>query len=155
MEIRDGKPIKILYADDDKDDRELFQQALKDAHTDAKLTTVEDGDKLMKYLAQVDGQHPDIIFLDINMPCKNGKECLKEIRSKKELDEVPIVMFSTSSYKEDIDETFANGANLYVSKPVFFGDEIKILKKIFSLDWQEDLLKPDKKRFVIYTPSTK
>jgi len=120
MEIRDGKPIKILYADDDKDDRELFQQALKDAHTDAKLTTVEDGDKLMKYLAQVDGQHPDIIFLDINMPCKNGKECLKEIRSKKELDEVPIVMFSTSSYKEDIDETFANGANLYVSKPVFF-----------------------------------
>jgi CheY-like chemotaxis protein len=133
METSDGKPIKILYADDDEDDRVLFQQALKEAHTVAELTTVADGDKLMKYLAQGDGQHPDIIFLDINMPFKNGKECLQEIRSNPKLSEVPVVMFSTSAHKEDIEETYSNGANLYVSKPVFYQDEIKILKKYFLL----------------------
>jgi CheY-like chemotaxis protein len=150
MVTRDGDPIKILLADDDDDDRELFEDALKEANPSTQLKTVEDGDKLMKYLASVDGVHPDIIFLDINMPCKDGKECLKEIRSNKELDKVPVIMFSTSNFEKDVDETFKNGANLYVSKPVFFQDQVKILKKIFSLNWQENLLKPDKIRFVLH-----
>ncbi|MFI5219995.1 MAG: response regulator [Bacteroidia bacterium] len=153
MVTRDGDQIKILYADDDADDREFFQDALEEAHTNAKLTTVEDGDKLMKYLAEVDGQHPDIIFLDINMPRKTGKQCLKEIRNDNLLAHIPVIMFSTSAYKEDIEETFANGANLYVSKPVFFNDEVEILKKIFALHWQKELLKIDKKRFVLHTPT--
>jgi hypothetical protein len=59
-------------------------------------------------------------------------------------------MFSTSNYDTDIEETFANGANLYVSKPTFFNDEVKILEKIFALHWQEDLLKTDKERFVLH-----
>jgi CheY-like chemotaxis protein len=84
------------------------------------------------------------------MPCKDGRQCLKEIRSNKALDKVPVVMFSTSNHEKDIEETFKNGANLYVSKPAFFKDQVKILQKIFSLKWQEDLLKPDKKRFVLY-----
>ena len=153
MTTRNGDPIKILYADDDDDDRSLFQEALKETNSGAKLTTVEDGEKLMNYLASVDGNHPDIIFLDINMPCKDGKICLKEIRAIEELNKVPIIMFSTSSYTEDIDETFTNGANLYVSKPVFFNDQVKILEKIFALRWQDELLKPDKKRFVLHTPN--
>ncbi len=153
MVTRDGDQIKILYADDDADDREFFQDALEEAHTNAKLTTVEDGDKLMKYLAEVDGQHPDIIFLDINMPRKTGKQCLKEIRNDNLLAHIPVIMFSTSAYKEDIEETFANGANLYVSKPVFFNDEVEILKKIFALHWQKEHLKIDKKRFVLHTPT--
>jgi CheY-like chemotaxis protein len=150
MVTRGGEPIKILLADDDEDDRFLFGEALKDVNPCTSLKTVNDGDKLMKYLGSVDGVHPDIIFLDINMPCKTGKECLKEIRSNKELDDVPVVMFSTSNHEKDIDETFKNGANLYVAKPVFFNDEVNILRKIFSLNWQEDLLKPDKKRFVLH-----
>jgi CheY-like chemotaxis protein len=153
MTTEDNKLIKILYADDDADDREFFQDALDEAKTNAELTTVEDGEKLMNHLAQCNGQHPDIIFLDINMPRKDGKRCLKEIRGNNKLKQIPVIMFSTSAYVEDIEETFANGANLYVSKPVFFADEVKILKKIFSLDWQEELLKPDKKRFVFYIHS--
>jgi CheY-like chemotaxis protein len=150
MVTKDGEPIKILLADDDDDDRVLFQDALNDVNPRTQLKTVEDGEKLMKYLASVDGVHPDIIFLDINMPCKDGKQCLKEIRSNKELDKVPVIMFSTSNYEKDVEETFKNGANLYVSKPSFFKDEVKVLQKIFSLNWQEDLLKPDKKRFVLH-----
>jgi CheY-like chemotaxis protein len=155
MSAREGDPIKILLAEDDEDDREFFKDALKEANPATKLKTLENGEQLMKYLTSVDGVHPDIIFLDINMPCKNGKQCLKEIRSNKKLDDVPVIMFSTSSYKEDIDETFKNGANLYVSKPVFFKDEVKILKKIFALNWQEELLKRDKKRFVLYAATIK
>lgn len=151
MAIIGDRLIKILYADDDVDDLELFREALKVAHSNANLQTAEDGEELMKYLEQYNYLLPDIIFLDINMPCKNGKECLEEIRSNPKFSKIPVVMFSTSSYNEDIEETFEKGANLYVSKPLFYEDEIKILDKIFSLDWTEELLKPDKKRFVIYT----
>jgi CheY-like chemotaxis protein len=150
MVTREGEPVKILLADDDEDDRFLFSEALKDVNPCTSLKTVNDGERLMKYLASVDGERPDIIFLDINMPCKDGKECLKEIRSNKELDDVPVIMFSTSNHDKDVDETFKNGANLYVAKPVFFNEQVKILKNIFSLNWQEDLLKPDMKRFVLH-----
>jgi CheY-like chemotaxis protein len=150
MVTKEGDPIKVFLAEDDDDDIFLFAEALKDAHPNATLKTVEDGEKLMKYLATIDGNHPDIIFLDINMPCKDGRECLKAIRSNKELDEVPVIMFSTSNFEKDIDETFKNGASLYVSKPAFFKDEVTILKKIFSLNWQKDLLKPNKERFVVH-----
>ena len=150
METSEGNPIKILYADDDVDDREFFQAALTEAKSDAELTTVEDGDKLMKYLATV-GDHPDIIFLDINMPRKDGKTCLKEIREIEELKKVPIIMFSTSSHPTDIAETFKNGANLYISKSNFYNGQVKIPKKIFALNWQEELLKQDKNRFILHT----
>jgi len=142
-------PIRILLAEDDPDDRQFFQEALTEAQISSKLTTVEDGLQLTKYLAEADGQTPDIIFLDINMPYKNGKECLKEIRSNSSFKHVPVIMFSTSSYKTDIEETFANGANMYVSKPVFFDDVVTILKQIFSLNWKEELLHADQKRFLM------
>jgi CheY-like chemotaxis protein len=144
-----SEPVKILLAEDDPDDQYLFQQALNEAEATATLETVEDGKKLMKYLAQVDGQNPDIIFLDINMPFKDGKQCLKEIRANKKLDAVPVVIFSTSSYENDIEETFANGANLYIAKPSFFYDVVKIFQKIFSHNWKENLLKHDKNNFVL------
>ena len=142
-------PIRILFADDDIDDRDFFQYALKKASDNTTLTTVEDGEKLINYLVSIDGKHPDLIFLDINMPCKNGKQCLKEIRMMEELKDVPVIMFSTSTHPEDIEETFANGANLYVPKPISIQDEVKIITNILSLYQQKQLLKPDKKRFVI------
>jgi CheY-like chemotaxis protein len=155
MVTRDGLPIKILYADDDPDDHVFFREALKETKSDAELKIVNNGHELMEYLAQADGQLPDVIFLDIKMPRKNGKECLKEIRSNNLFNHIPVIMFSTSAHEKDIEESFKNGANLYVSKPVFFNDEVRILKKIFSLSWQEDLLKPDRKRFVLYSATLK
>lgn len=153
MTAKKNQPIRVLLAEDDADDCELFQDALAAADINALLITFNDGEKLMKHLANAVGEHTDIIFLDISMPCKNGKECVKEIRMNHKLKHVPIVMFSNSSYEEDIEETFLNGANLYITKPVFFHDEVKILKQIFAFDWQKELLKPDKKRFILYAPN--
>ena len=149
MAPQKSEPIHILLAEDDPDDRQFFQEALAEAQISSTLTSVEDGLQLMKYLEEPDGQRPDIIFLDINMPYKDGKECLKEIRRNQKFKDVPVVMFSTSSYKTDIEETFANGANMYVSKPVFFEDVVNILKQIFSLNWQKELLIRDRKRFLM------
>lgn len=149
METKEGQPIKVLLADDDPDDRELFQIALSETDSKAKLTAVEDGDKLMQYLSEVDGHPPDIIFLDINMPCKNGKQCLREIRSNKMLKHIPVIMFSTSYYKADVEETFADGANRYVTKPVLIKDLVRVLQRIFSSGSKEEFLKPNKNNFVI------
>ena len=67
------------------------------------------------------------------------------------MDDTPVIMFSTSAYKEHIEETFAHGANLYISKPVFFKDEVVILKKIFVRNWKQDLIRRDKATFILFT----
>src|SRR5882724_9169887 len=110
--------IVILLADDDADDRSIFLQAVNEAEIQVQLTVVEDGRQLTDFLsAVVEPPPPDIIFLDINMPFKNGKECLREIRQKKKFDPVIVAMYSTSSQRKDIDETFSFGANAYIIKP--------------------------------------
>lgn len=144
------RPLHILLADDDADDRLFFEEALTEIPISSRLTTFEDGQKLMDFLSEK--QHPvppDLIFLDINMPCKNGKVCLKEIRSNRKFEDVPIIMFSTSSRQRDIDEAYSDGANLYISKSIFFEDDVNILKRLFAINWNEYQPKPGKKRFVL------
>lgn len=149
METFIGKSIKIIYVDDDSDDREFFQDALAETKPLAQLITLEDGAKLMHYLAEQHGSPPDIIFLDINMPFKNGKECLVEIRGNPKLKEVAVIMFSTSTHHQDIEETFKNGANLYILKSIFINYQVKILKEIFTYDWKRALFNLDIKKFVL------
>lgn len=94
-------PLNILLADDDKDDRFLFQKALKALPVITNLTTVYNGVQLMKYLSENSEHLPDVLFLDINMPCKNGFECLLEKKEFGMLKDLPVVMFSTS-YPRDL-----------------------------------------------------
>jgi DNA-binding NarL/FixJ family response regulator len=82
------------------------------------------------------------------MPCKTGDVCLKEIRAKERFRNVPVVMFSTSSHLPDINDSYENGANMYVSKSVFFEDDVSILKEIISTDWNAYIPKPPKNNFV-------
>ena len=143
------RPLEIFLADDDADDRSLFEEAVLETKSLVKLTTVESGSQLMELLSEInEPPPPDLIFLDINMPGKTGKVCLREIRSNRKFDRVPIIMFSTSSFHYDIDETYKNGANLYVCKSVFFEDEINALQKLFSLNWQAYLVSPSKEKFI-------
>ena len=108
-------PSRILLADDDADDRELFEEALSDIQPNATLTTAQDGEELMFILQNY--HKPDLLFLDLNMPRKNGKECLLEITNNPALKQIPIVIFSTSVNPLDIEETFSLGALLFMRKP--------------------------------------
>jgi CheY-like chemotaxis protein len=144
-----SNPSKIVLADDDADDRHLFEEALSETNPDADLTTVKNGKELMEHLDNEQAPNPDMIFLDINMPVKNGTECLDEIRSKKELSQVPVVMLSTSDAPKDVKDSYDKGANLFVKKPSYFSHLIVILKKIFSLQWKEFFPKPKKEKFIL------
>ena len=118
--------INILLADDDIDDRSFFKQALKEVSISNHLTTVNDGEHLMKYLADNSEQLPNVLFLDLNMPRKNGFECIVEIRENEKLKDLSIVIFSTS-YPQDkvyelgmISNLFNLGARVYIRKPTDF-----------------------------------
>lgn len=128
------KIYKVLLADDDPDDRDLFVEAINEYNVD--VDSVWNGVQLMKKLDRNENL-PDFIFLDLNMPEKGGKECLQEIRGHEKLKDIPVIIYSTSSSKKDIDETFELGANLYITKPSSFSELRKTVKEIMSLDWAQ------------------
>ncbi len=136
----DTKELNILLADDDADDCSFFQQALKELPIASKLVTVNDGDQLMKYLAENTEHLPHVLFLDINMPRKSGMECLSEIRQNEKLKNLPVVMFSTSNSWDTINLLFKSGANVYIHKPNDFAQLKQVIhhalpiaaEKIFS-----------------------
>jgi len=127
------KPLKILLADDDEADRLLFEEAFDELKANTTVMTVADGVELMEYLIGTEQEKlPHILFLDINMPKKNGLECLKEIRGNKKFKEVSVAIYSTSSSEIDMEESFLNGANVYIHKPNDFQKLKKILEKSIS-----------------------
>lgn len=128
------KNLRILLADDDPDDRELFAEAIE-SH-DTEVDSVPNGIQLMENLSQNDAL-PDLVFIDLNMPEKSGKECLSEIRNHERLKDIPVIIYSTSSSRKDIDDTFELGANLYITKPNSFSELKKALRKILQIDWSE------------------
>lgn len=129
-------PIKILLADDDRDDREMFAEAVAEVDASVQITCVEDGILLLDFLKQ-EKRIPHLIFLDLNMPHKNGKECLDEIRGCARFDDVPVVIYSTSSSPKDIEDTFSKGANLYIRKPSSYKELKMLAKTILLVDWGE------------------
>ena len=138
--------LHVLLADDDAEDRNLFSAILKRTNIPAGLTEFKNAMDLLKYLENPENTIPDFIFLDINMPVMNGKECLREIRKKPLHRYVPVIICSTTNYKQDIDETFADGANLFVPKNTLSGD---IFEKIFSFIWQQNIFNRDPSNFVL------
>jgi CheY-like chemotaxis protein len=125
-------PLRILLADDDEVDRMLFKDAFKELKIKSIVHTVNNGTQLMDFLAKNDADLPHLIFLDLNMPCKNGLECLKEIRSNEKFKKIPIAIYSTSASENDIKETFRNLANVYIKKPGDFSILKQLLAKVVS-----------------------
>jgi CheY-like chemotaxis protein len=111
------KKLKILLADDDSDDCLFFRKALEELLLPAHLTIVPDGEQLMNYLSENSENLPDILFLDISMPRKNGLDCLSEIKQNKKLKDLPVVILSTSNSKDTISMVFEIGAHVYIHKP--------------------------------------
>ena len=120
------RPKHILLAEDDADDRELFLEAIALVDPSIRLATVENGEQLMDRLRDP-ALIPDCIFLDLNMPKKNGKECLFEIRQDNRTKEVPVIIYTTSLNARDIDETYSRGASRFIRKPNTFGELISLL----------------------------
>ena len=125
------KPTNILLAEDDADDRELFLEAMFLVDPKIRVATVENGEKLMTHLKESD-IYPDCIFLDLNMPKKNGKECLVEIRTDEKTQKIPVVIYTTSFNRTDIDETFMRGATCFIRKPNSFKELTSLLAKYIA-----------------------
>ncbi|MCM0667079.1 response regulator [Flavobacterium tyrosinilyticum] len=141
-DLNEKEPVKIILAEDDKDDQELFIDALDEAEVHSEVTTVENGQQLLDVLKDKSQPDPDIIFIDINMPVKGGKKALEEIKGDKHLKDIPAVMLSTWSHPEDVEDAFDKGADLYVQKPNSFDGFVLLLKKVFFLHWTKALLRP-------------
>ena len=129
-------PIKILLADDDEDDRMFFEDAISALSIKTTLTMVPDGKEMMDVLLKKDSILPDIIFLDLNMPGKSGHEYLTLIRGTSRLKNISIAVYSTSSADKDIEDSFVNGANIYINKPNNFNDLKNVLKKVLCTNFQ-------------------
>jgi CheY-like chemotaxis protein len=130
----------ILIADDDNDDQYMIKQAFASINLTENVRTVSDGVELLDYLFQK-GKYkdapillPKVILLDLNMPKKDGRECLKEIKNHPKLKTIPIVIYSTSSNPDDIAYAYENGASSYITKPYSYQELVKIME-IFKQYW--------------------
>lgn len=128
------KPISVLLVEDDPGDVELTTELLNGSKLKLNLNVVEDGEKAMKYLRKeeeyADKPRPDLILLDLNLPRKNGREVLKEIKSDPQLKRIPVIILTTSQAEQDIIETYDLGASSYVTKPVGLEELKKVVKAI-------------------------
>ena len=142
----------IFLTDDDADDCMLFSEALREIYSEkeAKLTIANDGIKLMEALDRSVPPPPEVIFLDLNMPLKNGFECLEEIRNTPKFREIPVVIFSTSSNNDIVDKTYLHGANYYICKPQSFNLLKKTIEFVLSFDANTLKQQPKREQFVIH-----
>lgn len=142
--------ITILLADDDPDDRKLTEEAFMENRLANDFHAVEDGEELMDYLYRR-GQYeslrgnplPGLILLDLNMPRKDGREALKEIKADPELRRIPVVVLTTSKAEEDIVRTYDLGVNSYVTKPVTFKSLVELIKVLGCYWFEVVVLPPD------------
>jgi len=111
---------RILIVDDDADDREIVRDAFDTLQTEYEYVFLENGDKLLEHLNKVDGYSSTLILLDLNMPGKDGRESLKEIKSDKRFCHIPTIIFTTSSSPRDKQMSYELGANCFVTKPDTF-----------------------------------
>jgi CheY-like chemotaxis protein len=143
------KQLNILLADDDTDDCIFFKQALHELILPTFLTAVHDGEQLMQFLTDEKNELPNILFLDLNMPRKNGFECLSEIKLSEKLKLLPVIVFSTSFEQEVVNMLYQNGAQYFIRKPSEFSQFKKIIQQSLALVAQGDISQPTKENFVL------
>jgi CheY-like chemotaxis protein len=146
----DARTITILMADDDEEDCELTRDALQDARLANEMRFVYDGQELIDYLRRqgayadpsVDAPRPGIILLDLNMPKKDGREALAEIKADESLRRIPIVVLTTSKDEVDVLRTYDLGVNSFITKPVTFAGLVEVMRT-WTRYWLEIVELPD------------
>lgn len=146
MNLNTNTPVNILVAEDDDDDYLIFSIAIKETSFTYLLKRAENGEVLLKCL---NDELPDILFLDLLMPCMDGKQCLKEIRANKKYDSLPIIVYSSLNDLNSVEYCYREGSNLYVIKPNSINDLKSILERILAIDWKKTMYFPQKSQFVV------
>lgn len=144
---KENASLNIMLADDDADDRYFFEKALVELSIVTNFKSVSDGAKLMDYLSENLENLPDVIFLDFNMPRKNGSECLKEIKRNEQLRHIPVIMCSTSLRDQIVDVLYSMGAHYYLHK-CSFQELIKCIQNILNM-LMENPMQPSKDKFIL------
>lgn len=158
-EITSNRNITILLADDDAADRLLFKEALDELPIASQLSTVNNGEALMKRLKKRGSQLPDVLFLDINMPRKNGFASLAEIKLNARLQDLPVIIFSTASDQQmeniKINQVFKDAAHYYIRKPNTFSELKKVIYRVLKPIAENSISLPStKEKFVLTGDST-
>ncbi|MDW7691081.1 response regulator [Flammeovirgaceae bacterium SG7u.111] len=143
MTTENPNVISILYADDDPEDRMLAKDALEESNISNIMHFVEDGEELIQYLRN-EGNYedkekhptPSLVLLDLNMPKKDGREALKEIKEDPALRKIPVVILTTSSAEEDVLKTYDMGVSSFITKPVTFDGLVEIMHTLGKY-WSE------------------
>ena len=123
----------VVLADDTLEHCFFFRKALKEIAPDIQYTEVYDGEKLISLL---EGYLPDLLFMELSMPCKNGMQCIREIRENRSYDLMPIIVFSINSKPNAIQNAYSLGADLYIIKPGEYSALASCLEKVLSMDWE-------------------
>lgn len=146
-----AQAITILLADDDADDRMLAKEAWEESLLANELVFVQDGEELMDYLHQrgqfahlAGNPRPGVILLDLNMPRKDGREALREIKATPQFRHIPIVVLTTSKAEEDIYRSYNLGVNSFITKPVTFERLVEVMKALGNYWFEIVELPPDK-----------
>jgi len=144
-------PVILLLADDDKDDCLFFKDALEELPLTADLTTVHDGEQLMQLLSERKSEPPPphVLFLDLNMPRKNGFECLAELKHDEKLKLLPVIVFSTSFEQDVVNLLYKQGAQHYIRKPAEFSQLKRVIHQALILATEEQAVQPPREDFVI------
>jgi CheY-like chemotaxis protein len=130
-----GNPKTFFIVDDDADDQEIFIAAVKEVDNSIKCITASDCEEALTLLKYELPKAPDYIFLDLNMPRINGRQCLVELKNEEKLKHIPVIIYSTSSLKKDMEETAKLGADHFLIKPNKFDDLCKALNYVLTVDW--------------------
>lgn len=139
----------IFLADDDTDDCTIFREALREINFTTELTVTYDGVELMNTLDETVPPPPYVIFLDLNMPKKNGFESLSEIRQNERYKNIPVVILTTASNPDIIERTFHLGANYFVRKPSTYSKLKDAIHTVLSLDTAQLHTQPERQHFVL------
>ena len=143
------KHLTVLLADDDIDDCAFFLKAVDNFPISTYYTAVHDGEQLMKQLTNATNELPNVLFLDLNMPRKNGFECLKEIKLNKQLEQLPVIIFSTSFDQDVVNALYENGAQHFIRKPSDFLQYQKIIHQLLTLVAYGNISQPTRENFVV------
>ena len=139
----------ILLADDDKDDSILFQEILEELPLSTHLTKVSNGEQLMQFLNETKDQLPDVLFLDLNMPRKNGYDCLSEIKGSEKLKSLSVIIFSTAFEPQVISLLYKKGAQYYIRKPNSYRQMKNLIHQALILTGTTKIDYPLQEKFVL------